>query len=116
MRGRPCNSFKRHVPVHSAPIRRPPSLLPPPLPEKNPLTFPLLTGKNSKFPLAGLPGRQGSFVPNDISLGGSSSSSSAPFLLLSGPNMGGKSTLLRQVALAVVLAQVGPAAAGAGRG
>ena len=44
----------------------------------------------------------GSFVPNDISLGGD-----APgFILLTGPNMGGKSTLLRQVCLAAVLAQV----------
>jgi hypothetical protein len=44
----------------------------------------------------------GSFVPNDIALGGS-----APgFILLTGPNMGGKSTLLRQVCLAAVLAQV----------
>ncbi|WIA28905.1 hypothetical protein OEZ86_011429 [Tetradesmus obliquus] len=45
----------------------------------------------------------GSFVPNDIALGGD-----APgFILLTGPNMGGKSTLLRQVCLAAVLAQVG---------
>jgi hypothetical protein len=44
----------------------------------------------------------GSFVPNDICLGGE-----APgFILLTGPNMGGKSTLLRQVCLAAVLAQV----------
>jgi hypothetical protein len=47
-------------------------------------------------------GACGSFVPNDISLGGE-----APgFILLTGPNMGGKSTLLRQVCLAAVLAQV----------
>ena len=37
----------------------------------------------------------GSFVPNDIQLGGE-----APgFIVLTGPNMGGKSTLLRQVCL-----------------
>ncbi|WCJ22309.1 DNA mismatch repair protein MSH6 [Euphorbia peplus] len=47
---------------------------------------------------------KGEFVPNDISIGGSSGSS---FLLLTGPNMGGKSTLLRQVCLAVILAQIG---------
>jgi DNA mismatch repair protein MSH6 len=48
----------------------------------------------------------GSFVPNDIEIGGG-----APgFLLLTGPNMGGKSTLLRQVCLAAVLAQVRGAA------
>lgn len=43
------------------------------------------------------------FVPNDITLGGETH---APFMLLTGPNMGGKSTLLRQVCLAVTLAQV----------
>ncbi|KAF1891797.1 hypothetical protein Lal_00031606 [Lupinus albus] len=47
---------------------------------------------------------KGSFVPNDITLGGQDHAS---FILLTGPNMGGKSTLLRQVCLAVILAQVG---------
>ncbi|XP_076885218.1 DNA mismatch repair protein MSH6-like [Bidens hawaiensis] len=46
----------------------------------------------------------GTFVPNDVSIGGSNK---ARFILLTGPNMGGKSTLLRQVCLAVILAQVG---------
>lgn len=45
----------------------------------------------------------GTFVPNDVSIGGSNK---ARFILLTGPNMGGKSTLLRQVCLAVILAQV----------
>jgi DNA mismatch repair protein MSH6 len=54
----------------------------------------------------------GSFVPNDIALGGSA----AGFILLTGPNMGGKSTLLRQVCLAAVLAQVRAQALVAGRG
>jgi len=44
-----------------------------------------------------------SFVPNDLRLG----TQSARFLLLTGPNMGGKSTYLRQTALLVVLAQIG---------
>ncbi|CAK7348409.1 unnamed protein product [Dovyalis caffra] len=47
---------------------------------------------------------KGTFVPNDISIGGSGDAS---FILLTGPNMGGKSTLLRQVCLAVILAQIG---------
>ncbi|KAI4349732.1 hypothetical protein L6164_010292 [Bauhinia variegata] len=47
---------------------------------------------------------KGSFVPNDVTIGGPHQAS---FLLLTGPNMGGKSTLLRQVCLAVILAQVG---------
>ncbi|XP_073283875.1 DNA mismatch repair protein MSH6 [Primulina huaijiensis] len=46
----------------------------------------------------------GIFVTNDITLGGSDNAS---FILLTGPNMGGKSTLLRQVCLAVILAQIG---------
>jgi DNA mismatch repair protein MutS len=44
-----------------------------------------------------------SFVPNDLRLGVGSSR----FVLLTGPNMGGKSTYLRQSALLVVLAQIG---------
>ncbi|XAR61404.1 hypothetical protein NMG60_11035096 [Bertholletia excelsa] len=44
------------------------------------------------------------FVPNDITIGGPRDAS---FVLLTGPNMGGKSTLLRQVCLAVILAQIG---------
>src|SRR6202167_5976557 len=43
------------------------------------------------------------FVPNDLYL----NSSSHTILLLTGPNMGGKSTYLRQTALIVILAQMG---------
>jgi len=44
----------------------------------------------------------GRFVPNDASF-----SSNRRFLLLTGPNMGGKSTYLRMVALIAILAQAG---------
>ncbi|MCD7449438.1 DNA mismatch repair protein msh6 [Datura stramonium] len=47
---------------------------------------------------------KGTFVSNNVSLGGPPNAS---FILLTGPNMGGKSTLLRQVCMAVILAQVG---------
>ncbi|KAJ7973051.1 DNA mismatch repair protein [Quillaja saponaria] len=47
---------------------------------------------------------KGTFVSNDIAIGGPDHAS---FILLTGPNMGGKSTLLRQVCLAVISAQVG---------
>jgi DNA mismatch repair protein MutS len=43
------------------------------------------------------------FVPNDLFL----NSTTANILVLTGPNMGGKSTYLRQAALIVVLAQMG---------
>ncbi len=43
------------------------------------------------------------FVPNDVEL----DSASAQIVVLTGPNMGGKSTYLRQVALIVLMAQAG---------
>jgi DNA mismatch repair protein MutS len=43
------------------------------------------------------------FVPNDLYL----NSSTHTILVLTGPNMGGKSTYLRQTALAVIMAQMG---------
>ena len=45
----------------------------------------------------------GEFVPNHVHLDGAS----RQILLLTGPNMGGKSTYLRQIALIVLLAQAG---------
>ena len=43
------------------------------------------------------------FVPNDLHL----AEAAGRFVLLTGPNMGGKSTYLRQTALLVILAQIG---------
>ena len=43
------------------------------------------------------------YVPNDVNL----SSNEAQVILLTGPNMAGKSTYLRQVALIVIMAQIG---------
>ncbi|MES1207991.1 MAG: DNA mismatch repair protein MutS [Pseudomonadota bacterium] len=45
----------------------------------------------------------GGFVPNDVRL----DSEGEQILIVTGPNMAGKSTLIRQVALAVILAQMG---------
>ena len=45
----------------------------------------------------------GTFVPNDITLGGDGAS----LMMLTGPNMAGKSTYIRQVALTTLMAQVG---------
>lgn len=60
------------------------------------------------------------FVPNDVALGGGGGGTAGgaggggeddstipPFVLLTGPNMGGKSTLLRQVCLAALAAHAG---------
>uniref|UniRef100_A0A915Q466 DNA mismatch repair proteins mutS family domain-containing protein n=1 Tax=Setaria digitata TaxID=48799 RepID=A0A915Q466_9BILA len=44
-----------------------------------------------------------SYIPNSVLLGGKEPST----ILLTGPNMGGKSTLMRQVGVLVVLAQIG---------
>ena len=57
------------------------------------------------------------FIPNDLILGGKFESTEDEFaddahddssvLLLSGPNMGGKSTLLREICLILILVQIG---------
>lgn len=59
------------------------------------LWHPFALGENGGLP-----------VPNDILLGEDSDGYHARSLLLTGPNMGGKSTLLRATCLAVILAQV----------
>lgn len=43
------------------------------------------------------------FVPNDTELG---TENHHEILILTGPNMGGKSTLMRQVALIIIMAQL----------
>ena len=48
------------------------------------------------------------FIPNDLSLGSvNEQNNSERVLLLSGPNMGGKSTFLRQTCILAILAQIG---------
>ncbi|GFH28140.1 DNA mismatch repair protein [Haematococcus lacustris] len=75
----------------------------PTLAPHSPDSPPVFSAQGLRHP-AGLPGRIGSFVPNDIQLGGPAQ---PPFIVLTGPNMGGKSTLLRQTCLAALMAQVG---------
>ncbi len=48
----------------------------------------------------------GAYVPNDLELS-SEDSSKTQFMILTGPNMAGKSTYMRQNALIVILAQIG---------
>lgn len=82
------------------------------LPHSEPATLsgetrgPLLKIKGLWHPFAigengGLP------VPNDIHLGEDTDGNHPRTLLLTGPNMGGKSTLLRATCLAVILGQLG---------
>ena len=47
------------------------------------------------------------FVPNDVMLGNADEGSTATLALITGPNMAGKSTYIRQVALIVLLAHAG---------
>jgi DNA mismatch repair protein MutS len=58
--------------------------------------------KNGRHPVVERNFADGSFVPNDLSL-----TEDSRMILLTGPNMAGKSTVMRQVALIVLLAQMG---------
>ena len=63
----------------------------------------LLELEESRHPVVERLAAKGRFVPNDVRL----SLEHERLWLITGPNMAGKSTLLRQTALAVVLAQIG---------
>ncbi|KAI8073459.1 muts domain V-domain-containing protein [Gilbertella persicaria] len=62
----------------------------------------LIEFKDLRHPCV-IPGVATDFIPNDVGLGGDESS----VIVLTGPNMGGKSTLLRQTCVAIILAQLG---------
>ncbi len=59
--------------------------------------------RDGRHPVVERLAAQGRFVPNDVTL----SLGAERLWLVTGPNMAGKSTLLRQVALSVILAQMG---------
>ena len=63
--------------------------------------------KNGRHPVVERHLPAGEFVPNDVSLCGPEPENSASFALITGPNMAGKSTFLRQNALIALLAQTG---------
>ena len=63
----------------------------------------VLTLTDGRHPVVEQLAAAGRFVPNDVAL----EASAERLWIVTGPNMAGKSTLLRQVALSVVLAQMG---------
>jgi DNA mismatch repair protein MutS len=66
------------------------------------VTAPVLNISQGRHPVIERLLPAGSFVPNDISL-----NEDSQVLIVTGPNMSGKSTILRQVALTVLLAHLG---------
>lgn len=59
--------------------------------------------RNGRHPVVEKTLKNGEFVPNSVSM----DKSENRFILITGPNMGGKSTYMRQNALLVILAQIG---------
>lgn len=72
---------------------------------------PVLEVRNGRHPVLDRLKPSGEFVPNDVILGipmEASESASAPVIaLITGPNMAGKSTYIRQAALLTILGQIG---------
>lgn len=64
---------------------------------------PVLAIDEGRHPVLDILAPSGTFVPNDVQAGGESGT----MLLVTGPNMAGKSTFIRQVALITLMAQIG---------
>ena len=64
---------------------------------------PVLEIHDGRHPVLDIIEPEGTFVPNDTHAGGDSGT----ILLITGPNMSGKSTYIRQVALITLMAQIG---------
>jgi DNA mismatch repair protein MutS len=64
---------------------------------------PVLEIEGGRHPVLDVVMPPGGFVPNDLKLG----ADGGQILLITGPNMAGKSTYIRQVALTAILAQMG---------
>lgn len=63
--------------------------------------------KNGRHPVLEKILPLGEYVPNDLDLKYNSCDNATQFMILTGPNMAGKSTFMRQNALIVILAQIG---------
>lgn len=58
--------------------------------------------KNGRHPVMEVVNRNESYVPNDVDI-----QKESHFVIISGPNMGGKSTFMRQIAITSIMAQIG---------
>ena len=67
----------------------------------------IVEGRHPVIELQELAAGSERFVPNDLFLNSSLDNMTHNIVVLTGPNMGGKSTYLRQAALIVILAQMG---------
>jgi len=68
---------------------------------------PVLVIKEGRHPVVERMLSAGSFVPNDLDIVAQGGGAKSRLLVITGPNMGGKSTVMRQVALITILAHVG---------
>ncbi|CAI8005594.1 DNA mismatch repair protein Msh6 [Geodia barretti] len=68
---------------------------------------PFLDVMNSRHPCISLTCGGDDFIPNDVIINGGRSPEGSLVVVVTGPNMGGKSTLMRQTGLLVILAQLG---------
>ncbi|XP_071383497.1 DNA mismatch repair protein Msh6 [Centroberyx affinis] len=102
-------SLSRYSQGGDGPMARPQVLLP----EGNDQSAPFLDLTGSRHPCVTKTFFGDDFIPNDIFIGCPGSSEEdeekghASCVLVTGPNMGGKSTLMRQCGLVVILAQLG---------
>jgi len=67
----------------------------------------IVEGRHPVIELQELAGGSDRFVPNDLFLDAALHNATHNIIVLTGPNMGGKSTYLRQAALIVIMAQMG---------
>ncbi|KAI4873828.1 hypothetical protein NFI96_016848 [Prochilodus magdalenae] len=105
-------SFSRYSQSGDGPMARPEIVLP----DGSPRSSPFLDLRGSRHPCVTKTFFGDDFIPNDIFIGcpgaeeeegEDGQKARASCVLVTGPNMGGKSTLMRQCGLVVVLAQLG---------
>ena len=69
-------------------------------------SFPYLEVLNGRHPCVSSTYSGDDFIPNDVIINGGRSQEGSLVVVVTGPNMGGKSTLMRQTGLIVILAQL----------